>query len=132
MIAAVADYLTSRTANAGRGTYPWATGLTRAIERVRAQTAEFVGAGTEEIVFTPGATAGLNAVALSWGLANLEDGDEILYSPRDHASNVYPWLRLRDTLARFGRRLTLIPYRVTELGEADVGTSPPSYPRAPA
>ena len=32
-------------------------------------------------MFTPGATAGLNAVALSWGLANLADGNEILYGP---------------------------------------------------
>ncbi|WP_308166756.1 aminotransferase class V-fold PLP-dependent enzyme [Nocardia albiluteola] len=119
VIAAVTNYLGTHTANAGRGTYPWATGLTRAIEQVRAQAAALVGAAPDEIVFTPGATAGLNAVALSWGLANLEDGDEILYSPRDHASNVYPWLHLRDTLARFGRALRLIPYRTTELGDAD-------------
>ena len=52
-------------------------------------------------MFTPGATAGLNAVALSWGLANLADGDEILYSPNDHSSNVYPWWHLRQVLARF-------------------------------
>lgn len=119
VIAAVDGYLRERTANAGRGTYPWATTLTRRIEQVRARTAAYLGATPAEIVFTPGATAGLNAVALSWGLANLGDGDEILYSPRDHASNVYPWLHLRDTLARFGRRIRLIPYRVTELGEAD-------------
>ncbi|WP_067676869.1 aminotransferase class V-fold PLP-dependent enzyme [Nocardia miyunensis] len=119
VIAAVEVYLRERTANAGRGSYPWATTLTRAIEHVRERTAAHLGAAPEEIVFTPGATAGLNAVALSWGLANLDDGDEILYSPRDHASNVYPWLHLRDTLARFGRRIRLIPYRVTELGEAD-------------
>ncbi|WP_245713813.1 aminotransferase class V-fold PLP-dependent enzyme [Nocardia vaccinii] len=119
VIASVEGYLRERTANAGRGTYPWATTLTRAIEHVRERAAARLGATPEEIVFTPGATAGLNAVALSWGLANLDDGDEILYSPRDHASNVYPWLHLRDTLARFGRRIRLIPYRVTDLGEAD-------------
>jgi cysteine desulfurase/selenocysteine lyase len=119
VIAAVQEYLGSRTANAGRGTYRWATGLTRAIEQVRERAAAYICAQADEIVFTPGATAGLNAVALSWGLANLADGDEILYSPRDHASNVYPWLHLRDTLARFGRRIRLIPYRTTELGEAD-------------
>jgi len=120
VLAAVEEYLSSQTANAGRGTYPWATGLTRAIERVRARTAAHLGAEIDEIVFTPGATAGLNAVALAWGLANLEDGDEILYSPRDHASNIYPWLALRDALARFGRELRLIPYRITALGEADI------------
>ncbi|WP_319945126.1 aminotransferase class V-fold PLP-dependent enzyme [Nocardia macrotermitis] len=119
VIAAVEGYLRERTANAGRGSYPWATTLTRTIADVRERTATLLGAAPQEIVFTPGATAGLNAVALSWGLANLRDGDEILYSPRDHASNVYPWLHLRDTLARFGHRIRLVPYRVTALGEAD-------------
>ncbi len=76
----------------------------RRIAEVREQAARFIGAASaDEIVFTPGATAGLNAVALSWGLANLADGDEILYSPHDHTSNVYPWVHLRQLLARFGR-----------------------------
>ena len=69
----------------------------------------------------PGATAGLNAVALSWGMANLADGDEILFSPLDHASAVYPWLNLRQMLARSGTRITLVPYSVTATGEADIG-----------
>lgn len=120
VIEAVHRYHSSRTANAGRGSYPWATTLTRAVAGVRARTAEFLGAAPEEVVFTAGATAGLNAVALAWGLATLDDGDEILYSPRDHASNVYPWQHLQATLRRFGRHIRLVPYRVTALGEADI------------
>ncbi|WP_026342795.1 aminotransferase class V-fold PLP-dependent enzyme [Nocardia sp. BMG111209] len=119
VIEAIDRYHRHHTANAGRGTYPWATGWTRELARVRERTADFLGASAEEIVFTAGATAGLNAVALSWGLAALDDGDEILYSPRDHASAVYPWRQLQATLARFGRRLRLVPYRVTAYGEAD-------------
>ena len=46
-------------------------------------------------------------------LANLADRDEILFSPYDHSSNVYPWAHLRQVLARFGRRITLVPYSVT-------------------
>ena len=112
--------LAARTANPGRGSYPWSTRGARRIAEVRAQAARFFGAASaEEIVFTAGATAGLNAVALSWGLANLADGDEILYSPLDHTSNVYPWVHLRQLLARFGRRITLVPYAVTAAGEAD-------------
>ncbi|MEU6559633.1 aminotransferase class V-fold PLP-dependent enzyme [Nocardia nova] len=120
VIEAIDDYHRRHTANAGRGTYPWATTLTHAVEQVRADTARFLGADPTEIVFTAGATAALNAVALAWGLTTLDDGDEILYSPRDHASNVYPWLQLRDTLAHFGRRVRLVPYRTTALGEADI------------
>lgn len=121
VITAVRGYHESRTANAGRGTYPWASRVTREIEDVRARMAGFVGAEPEEIVFTGGATAGLNAVALAWALTNLGDGDEILYSPRDHASNVYPWVQLRQLLQGFGRTVRLVPYRVNAMGEADIG-----------
>ncbi|WP_227982134.1 aminotransferase class V-fold PLP-dependent enzyme [Nocardia spumae] len=120
VIEAVDGYHRRHTANSGRGTYPWATRLAREVEQVRADTARFLGARPHEVVFTAGATAGLNAVALAWALTALDDGDEILYSPRDHASNVYPWLQLRATLAHFGRRIRLVPYRTTALGEADV------------
>ncbi|WP_280436425.1 aminotransferase class V-fold PLP-dependent enzyme [Nocardia carnea] len=121
VIETVRKYHSSATANAARGTYPWATALTQRIAAVRAHTARFVGAThSDEIVFTGGATAALNAVALCWGLTALRDGDEILYSPRDHAANVHPWYLLRDTLARFGRRIDLVPYRVTATGAADL------------
>ncbi len=120
VIDAVTDYHRHHTANSGRGTYSWATTLTTAVEQIRVDTAHFLGAHAHEVVFTGGATAALNAVALGWGLTALTDGDEILYSPRDHASNVHPWLRLRDTLAHFGRHIRLIPYRTTALGEADL------------
>jgi len=120
VIDAVTAGLASQTANPGRGAYPWSARGARRIAEVRAQAARFFGAASaEEIVFTPGATAGLNAVALSWGLTNLADGDEILYSPLDHTSNVYPWMHLQQVLARFGRRVTLVPYGVTVAGEAD-------------
>lgn len=120
VIDAVNGYHSARTANAGRGTYPWASGLTRRIEEVRARMAAFIGAEPDEVVFTGGSTAALNAVALAWGLTNLRDGDEILYSPRDHASNVYPWRQLAGLLRGFGRTIRLVPYRVTALGEADL------------
>ncbi|MFE9577961.1 aminotransferase class V-fold PLP-dependent enzyme [Nocardia sp. NPDC006044] len=120
VIETIHRYHSSRTANAGRGTYPWATGLTTRLNRIRERTAAFIGAQhPDEVVFTGGATAALNAVTLSWGLAALADGDEILYSPADHASNVHPWHHLRGLLARFGRRIELVPYRVTGDGEAD-------------
>jgi cysteine desulfurase / selenocysteine lyase len=46
---------------------------------------------------------------MSWGLANLRDEDEILFSPLGHASNVYPWVHLRQVLARFGTNIALVP-----------------------
>ncbi|RJO73448.1 aminotransferase class V-fold PLP-dependent enzyme [Nocardia panacis] len=120
VIETIRAYHGSRTANVGRGGYPWAAELTARLGEIRAHTAEFLGAAhPDEIVFTGGATAALNAVALSWGLANLRDGDEILYSPTDHESNVLPWLHLRGLLARFGRHIVLVPYASTVDGRAD-------------
>ena len=120
VIDAVTAHLAGQTANPGRGAYPWSTRAAGMLAGVRERTARFIGAESpDEIVFVPGATAGLNAVATSWGLANLADGDEILFSPLDHSSNVYPWVNLRQVLARFGRRITLVPYQVTAAGEAD-------------
>ncbi|GGK98300.1 aminotransferase class V-fold PLP-dependent enzyme [Nocardia jinanensis] len=120
VVETVRDYHAVATANAARGTYPWSTALTQRIAAVRARAAQFLGAAhPDEIVFTGGATAALNAVALSWGLTALRDGDEIMYSPRDHVANIAPWLLLRDTLGRFGRRIELVPYRVTAAGRAD-------------
>ncbi|WP_280232847.1 aminotransferase class V-fold PLP-dependent enzyme [Nocardia cyriacigeorgica] len=121
VIDAVTGYHRAHTANAGRGAYRWSTELAGRIAEVRARMATFIGAAhTDEIVFTGGATAALNAVALSWGLATLADGDQILFNPHDHAANVLPWFHLREIMARFGRRIELVPYRVTELGEADI------------
>ncbi|MET7772141.1 aminotransferase class V-fold PLP-dependent enzyme [Nocardia sp. NPDC005366] len=120
VIETIHRYYASPTSNAGRGTYPWATALGTRLSRIRTRTAAFIGAEhTDEVVFTSGATAALNAVALSWGFAELRDGDQILYNPGDHASTVYPWYHLRGLLARFGRHIELIPYRMTEAGEAD-------------
>jgi cysteine desulfurase/selenocysteine lyase len=120
VIDAMSRYLSDGTANTGRGTYPWANRVTRAVHEVRERVAAFIGAAPDEIVFTAGATASLNAVALSWGLANLTDGDEILYSPLDHASAVQPWRHLQRTLGRFGIKIKLLPYAVTGAGEADL------------
>ena len=100
--------------------YPWSTRAAAMPASARERTARFVSAaGPEEIVFVSGTTAGLNAVAMSWGLANLRDGDEILFSPVGHASNVYPWVHLRQVLARFGANSALVPYTVTATGAAD-------------
>lgn len=96
VIEAACRYLTDRTANPGRGSYPWATRASRELHSVREKAARFLHAEhPDEIVFTAGATAALHAVALSWGLANLSPGDEILHHPGDHASTVAPWRSLR-------------------------------------
>jgi cysteine desulfurase/selenocysteine lyase len=119
VVDAVAEYLEGPAANPGRGGYPWSTQVSEVLSNARTRVARFIGAEPGEVVFTAGATAGLNIVATAWAAAVLNDGDEVLYSPTDHAANVYPWLLLRRDLARRGRRIRLVPYRVTATGEVD-------------
>lgn len=114
-------YHSRQTANIARGSYPWTTALTQEIAEIRRRTAAFLGAAhSDEIVFTSGATAALHTVAWSWGLDNLQSGDQILYSPRDHAANVFPWLQLRQMLARCGTSIDLVPYELTATGSVDL------------
>ena len=52
----------------------------------------------EEIIFTSGATEGLNMIANGFFANYLESGDEILITKSEHASNVLPWFRLENLL----------------------------------
>lgn len=78
-------------ANADRGVHPLAKSSTKLYEKARRMAAAFVGAADDEIVFTSGATAALNLVAYSYGLANLKPGDEVALTMAEHHSNLLPW-----------------------------------------
>lgn len=121
VIAAVHKYLSHETANAGRGTYAWASAVTRQIEDVRKKVANFINAtNPSEVVFTSGATASINTIVYGWALTNLHAGDEILYNPLDHTSNVLPWINLKQILGRSGISIRITPYGITCSGEGDV------------
>lgn len=56
------------------------------------QVGAFVNADTSrEIVFTRGATEAINLVAQTWGLDNINEGDEIVTTVMEHHSNMVPW-----------------------------------------
>ncbi len=79
-------------ANIHRGIYALSEEASDRYERAREKVARFLNApSAENIVFTAGATDSINLVAHSWGLANLERGDEILLTPLEHHANIVPW-----------------------------------------
>lgn len=84
-------YYRCANANADRGVYPLAKASTKLYEKARRMAARFIGAADDEIVFTSGATAGLNLVAYSWGTTHLEPGDEVVLTMAEHHSNLLPW-----------------------------------------
>jgi cysteine desulfurase/selenocysteine lyase len=84
-------------ANVHRGLHYLANAATDAYESAREKVRAFLNAeSTDEVIFTRSATGGLNAVAASFGLAHIQEGDEIVLSIMEHHSNIVPWHYLRE------------------------------------
>ena len=87
---------TEKYANVHRGLHYLANEATIAYEKARETAKDFVNAKhLEEIIWTAGATDGLNLLANSLG-ADLIEGDEIILSIAEHHSNIVPWHFLRE------------------------------------
>lgn len=93
VIDAVNHYYKDITANTRRGDYSLAHEADLALENARKTVAAFLNAKEEEICFTSGDTMGMNEVAYGL-LPFLKEGDEILLSMEEHASNVLPWFNV--------------------------------------
>ena len=95
VIEAITKYLTDYTANASRGDYDLSYRVDQEYEGAREKVRTFINAAkNEEIVFTYGTTDGLNIIAFGYALQHLKQGDEILISVEEHASNTLPWFEI--------------------------------------
>lgn len=89
------EYLTSYTANAGRGSYNIGFKVDDEIDETRCLVKEFINAkDKKEIVFTKNATEGLNMIVFGFFKYYLKDNDEVLLNKGEHASNILPWIHL--------------------------------------
>lgn len=89
---ALLNYYQKNNANVHRGAHSLSNRATDAYEGARDKVAQFINAQfREEIVYTRNASEAINLVAYSWGLANLNQGDEIILSVMEHHSNIVPW-----------------------------------------
>ena len=92
VIDALVNYYTHYNANIHRGIHTLAEEATAAFEATRDAVQQFIQAASrEEIVFTRGATEGINLVANTWGRQHINKGDEIIISTMEHHSNIVPW-----------------------------------------
>ena len=92
VIDAVADFYKRSNANPLRGLYDWSVDATDRYEHARSTVARFINAKRScEIVFTRNTTESMNLIAYSYGLKNVEEGDEIVISVMEHHSNILPW-----------------------------------------
>ena len=77
------EYYNNYGVNVNRGVYELSYKATDEYEQTRVLTAKFINSNVKEVVFTKGASNGLNLVALSYGMKNVNEGDEIIVTTRD-------------------------------------------------
>ena len=88
----IVRFYETENANVHRGVYELSEKATAAYEGARIACARFLGARSHRsIIFTSGATDGLNLVRFTWARANVTEGDEILVTEMEHHSNLIPW-----------------------------------------
>ncbi|HLS03841.1 MAG TPA: SufS family cysteine desulfurase [Actinomycetales bacterium] len=117
VIDAEVDFYEKRNAAVHRGAHQLAEEATDAFEAAREGIAEFVGAASDEVVFTRNATEGINVIATAIGNASLgrggagadryrlKPGDEIIVTEAEHHANLVPW---QELAARTGAQLKWI------------------------
>lgn len=116
VIDALVRYYSHYNANIHRGIHTLAEEATAAYEATRATVQQFINASfSEEIVFTRGATEGINLVAYTYGRQHINAGDEVIISTMEHHSNIVPWQILCEEKKAI---LKVIP--VTDDGELDM------------
>ena len=92
VIKSLCGYYGGCNANPHRGAYELSVKATDIYENARARVAKFIHAPRPEtIIFTRNATESLNLVAYSYGLTNVQQGDEIVITVAEHHSNLVPW-----------------------------------------
>ncbi len=93
----ITEYYNQYTANAHRGDYDNSLRVDEEYEKVREKVQKLIhNPSTKEIVFTSGATDSLNMVVFGFMRYHLCPGEEVLITKAEHASNVLPWMRLKE------------------------------------
>ncbi|OOM73382.1 cysteine desulfurase [Clostridium sp. BL-8] len=92
VLEAIENYYRTNNANPHRGAYKLSIDATKAYDDAREKVRNFIDAEfSKEIVFTKNATEGFNLLAASYGMENVNEGDEIVISILEHHSNLIPW-----------------------------------------
>jgi cysteine desulfurase/selenocysteine lyase len=100
VIDAESDFYARHNAAVHRGAHLLAEEATDAYEGARNSMAAFIGAASDEVIFTKSATESINLLAYSWGNAapgsrfHLSEGDVIVVTEAEHHANLIPWQEL--------------------------------------
>jgi cysteine desulfurase/selenocysteine lyase len=94
------DFYLNHNAAVHRGAHQLAEEATELYEGAREKVANFIGADSNEVIFTKSATESINAIAYSLGNStvgsrfHLKAGDRIVLSEMEHHANLIPWQEL--------------------------------------
>lgn len=95
VIDATDRYYATQNSNVHRGVHHLSEVATEAYESSRLKVKRFFNIPLScEVVFTRGATEGINLVAQTYGRKVVGAGDEVLISAMEHHSNIVPWQML--------------------------------------
>jgi cysteine desulfurase/selenocysteine lyase len=112
------EFYEQRNAAVHRGAHTLAVEATDAYEDARAAVARFIGARTDELVWTSNATEAINLVAYAMSNATagrggeaaarfrVGPGDRIVVTEMEHHANLIPW---QELAARTGADLRFLP-----------------------
>ena len=93
------DYYNKYTANIHRGDYSNSLKASELYEECREKVRTFINAAhSSEIIFTSGTTASLNDIIFGYFKYKLKNGDEVIISEAEHASNILPWFVLEKEI----------------------------------
>ena len=116
VVEAVEAVYTHYNANIHRGVHTLSQEATQAYEEARTAAAQHIGAPEREsVIFTSGATAGLNLLANLLTDRYLHEGDTVLVSEMEHHSDLVPW---QLNAPRKGAKVVKIP--ITDDGALDL------------
>lgn len=113
VVKSMTDYMQFNGSNVHRGVYKLSYDATEEYESTREVVANFINAKSEEIVFTRGTTDSLNMLAQSYGLNNINEGDEIISSVLEHHSSQMPWLNVANKKKAVLKYVNLIDNKIT-------------------
>ncbi|MCX6799580.1 MAG: SufS family cysteine desulfurase [Candidatus Falkowbacteria bacterium] len=107
VIDCVSNFYQLQNSNVHRSINPLAEMATNSYENSRSIVQGFINAkAKEEIIFTSGATDGLNLIAKTYGKNFLKKGDIVILTEAEHHSNIVPWLQLKKEI---GIKIEYIP-----------------------
>ncbi|MGL4948613.1 MAG: cysteine desulfurase [Mycoplasma sp.] len=107
VIDTILEYLTQQSTNPHNSDSNFTFQAHQVMDECRKLTSELINCNEEEIIFTSGATESLNLIANALS-DELIEGDEIVLTYYEHASNLLPWFKIRDD------KKVIIKYAISE------------------